>query len=291
MSKEFTTKVSMQVTKEQYSSLIEPLRNLGYEISPLHSIGFTDGYNQLTNVYNDKVFKVRTVGLVCDKRQNHIEYNPELYLALAAMTEGKDWIIGEYLVNILKKQVFKCKELYGHNSDMGFASQDSHYYRKATKEELIKHFTKEEVIMKESRFPFNLAPNYATDIINAACSTWRNALADKWGVNIVLNKNSKVTEEEYLNMRKACDVKQNELFDKIFGKDVEDKNAFKEKANDKTLLVVFKESGSVVFTRDSSDEIGRPDLRDRSLLVNAEHEVILHKVGTTGKTIIEIKKK
>jgi hypothetical protein len=64
-----------------------------------------------------------------------------------------------------------------------------------------------------------LTPVNATRIINIACSKWKPKLAEKWATNIVLNKNTEISEEFYQEMRKACTTEQNELFDEIFGSD------------------------------------------------------------------------
>ena len=64
-----------------------------------------------------------------------------------------------------------------------------------------------------------LTPEDATRIINIACSTWKPKLAEKWATNIVLDKNTEISEEFYNEMRKACTTEQNTLFDEIFGKD------------------------------------------------------------------------
>jgi hypothetical protein len=74
---------------------------------------------------------------------------------------------------------------------------------------------KEEKIMKNRI----LTPVNATRIINIACSTWKPRLAEKWATNIVLNKDTEISEEFYQEMRKACTTDQNDLFDEIFGKD------------------------------------------------------------------------
>jgi len=65
-------------------------------------------------------------------------------------------------------------------------------------------------------FPFNLSPKDAQSIIDVACSSWKDKLADKWAVNIVKNENSVVTENEYNEMFSACTSEQKELFNKIF---------------------------------------------------------------------------
>jgi hypothetical protein len=64
-----------------------------------------------------------------------------------------------------------------------------------------------------------LTPQNATRIITIACSTWKPKLAEKWATNIVLNKDTEISEEFYQEMRKACTSDQNTLFDEIFGSD------------------------------------------------------------------------
>jgi hypothetical protein len=70
--------------------------------------------------------------------------------------------------------------------------------------------------MKKS---FTITSEQAQSIINIACSTWKKQLAEKWANNIVLGNEIEVSEEFYKEMRAACTPLQNELFDKIFGKD------------------------------------------------------------------------
>lgn len=69
---------------------------------------------------------------------------------------------------------------------------------------------------KPSRFPFNLSPENAQEIISIACDIWKDILFDKWGKNIILRRDSVITEEEYNDMYKACNTNQKKLFDKIF---------------------------------------------------------------------------
>ena len=69
---------------------------------------------------------------------------------------------------------------------------------------------------QESIFPFNLSPENAQEIISIACDIWKDILFDKWGKNIILRRDSVITEEEYNDMYKACNTNQKKLFDKIF---------------------------------------------------------------------------
>jgi hypothetical protein len=66
-----------------------------------------------------------------------------------------------------------------------------------------------------------LSPANAQRIIDAACYSWREKLAVLWAKNIVLEKDIEISEDFYKEMRKACTPPQNELFDEIFGKDVQ----------------------------------------------------------------------
>lgn len=59
----------------------------------------------------------------------------------------------------------------------------------------------------------------AQEIIDIACGTWKLKLASIWSKDIVLKKSINITEDDYKEMRGACNYSQNELFDEIFGKD------------------------------------------------------------------------
>lgn len=93
----------MECTQEQYEKdLKQPLLDLGYKdvMNPksehLHIIAANVNpyyINGFTNTYG-KYAKIKTCFI------DH--YNPQLFLALSAMTEGEEWIIGEYLVVIGK---------------------------------------------------------------------------------------------------------------------------------------------------------------------------------------------
>jgi len=95
--KNFTTPVSMKVTDEQFrKDLYQPLLDLGYKYSdsrliPSRICTNFAGNNDLIDIDNkgreDEYYK----------RYYIDHYNPELFLALAGMTQGDDWQIGEYL--------------------------------------------------------------------------------------------------------------------------------------------------------------------------------------------------
>lgn len=149
----FTTKVAMRVTEKQYSG------DLKYQ---LIALGYTDEFVYELNDYpfvqsgygnaHDEVGSTDEDGLIADY---FIEgYNSELFLALAAMTEGEDPIVGEYF-KCLKGSIMndegalvKVTSYNGSHKDTTFDERPSFtssysrlHYRKATKEELIEHLS------------------------------------------------------------------------------------------------------------------------------------------------------
>jgi len=59
----------------------------------------------------------------------------------------------------------------------------------------------------------------AQEIIDIACSTWKDTLFEKWGKDIILKRSIEISQEFYDQMRKACTTPQHKLFDEIFDKD------------------------------------------------------------------------
>lgn len=86
---------------------------------------------------------------------------------------------------------------------------------------IIQELDKKEQSKSEPMKTRIIKPEQAQSIIDIACSGWKNTLFDKWGKQIVLKQEIAVEEDFYQEMRKACTTPQNELFDKIFGKEEE----------------------------------------------------------------------
>jgi hypothetical protein len=95
---------------------------------------------------------------------------------------------------------------------------------------------------------FTITAEQAQSIIDIACGTWKKQLAEKWANNIVLGNEIEVSEEFYKVMRAACTAPQNELFDKIFGKDDDSVDLSK---IDSSLL--RSASNSMLDVRDSDE--------------------------------------
>lgn len=105
-------------------------------------------------------------------------------------------------------------------------SNKSSFWRGNDKTDLptqsVKEFYKQLKTEKmDNRFPFKLSVVDAQRIIDSACPSWKEKLAEKWGTQILVDKLVTVSEQFYNNMRGACTEPQNKLFDEIFGKDVE----------------------------------------------------------------------
>lgn len=139
----FIQPVSMSVTLNDFKKDLEyPLAILGY-----YPVGFRkDFYGKtnnllITNFNEDNDFTNVITELKSANRYKIDCYNPDLFLALAAMTIGRDWIVGEYLVYMRDDSVFKVEKLSGNNFERGLASNNSkHLYRKATFDEILNHF-------------------------------------------------------------------------------------------------------------------------------------------------------
>lgn len=231
----FSTPVAMKVTEGQYNrDLKEPLKELGYEeenmsrADPLYEYLMTNWVgspNKLGVDYSNSI----------NNRYLIPNYNPKLFLALAAMTEGDAWTVGEYLsykdpeVVRGKENLFKVSNLDRSNLQAGYANLEyKNIYIKTTKEKLIQHFgdvlTKTET-MKETnpkidgRFPKVILPIQAQSIIDNVCSDWAKKLSMLWAYNIVLGNTISVDKALYLQGREATNTKQGLLLDIIFGKD------------------------------------------------------------------------
>lgn len=147
MGFKFITPVSMEITWEQYKNLSEKLKSLGYK--PTDAV-----------MYDYKVILYTCAGGADNYYSNSTSqdsktefdryfidhYNPELFLALAAMTNEDKPIKGEYFIG---KDTFlphePRKATYDHDDHLDSKQNNAienwgSYYRKATKEELINFF-------------------------------------------------------------------------------------------------------------------------------------------------------
>lgn len=148
----FSTPVSMQVTKEQYEKdLRDPLLKMGYKE---YEVLFMDNNRFIVTNHCGQNGVVTDLGIFwnCEKEHNRYfidHYNPELFLALAGMRDDKEIRVGDWVIlNLHGGTVYNVDDIsiiytakkikiLGIYEHIGF-------FRKATKEEIIQHFTKQE---------------------------------------------------------------------------------------------------------------------------------------------------
>jgi len=167
MSK-FITPVSMKVTREEFNYLEKELEKLGYESSLIGLIYPVDNYiatnlgntnNLFSNIDNETINR--------HDRYYIDSYNPELFLALAAMTDNYDPIVREYMICIydtvnceINSKVGDIIKILSFNDNSKWKPKQTekghfgtdwsrNHYRKATKEELISHFSKDTFVLPE----------------------------------------------------------------------------------------------------------------------------------------------
>lgn len=159
--KKFKTPVAMEVTQEQYDrDLKQPLLDLGYvekkeyrftrENFSILQTNSDKGYSLFVNSHNEQPYYIPT-------------YNPELFLALAGMTEGDI---------ISQKEWTYYRETCYNGILLG-----SSYFPKATKEQLINHFSKE--VMEKKKY--RIKEQYRLAFQN----TWHDAILtlEQWKAN------------------------------------------------------------------------------------------------------------
>lgn len=241
MDYKFITPVSMKVTKEQYERDLEvPLEELGYCF-----VDEDDDWDTFSIIVNNLSNTLGHLSYVSEGKTRYNRYfidhyNPELFLALAAMNNSEKAVVGEYRVvydklvkveSINYKGWFWGKDLPTPYYGNGYGDEDhkNHfspkYFEKATKEEILNYFNnlnkKENMKQPTKRFPFKLQPNDAKRIVQSACESWkRKLITDKdWGHKIIHDASISISETFYKEMREACTKPQHTLFDEIFGKD------------------------------------------------------------------------
>ena len=141
---QFTTPIAMKCTEEQFNGIKDRLVEMGYKLSAItfcsenrYLSNFIGGAN---NVITDLV-KHRA----CDRNRTVFEaFNPDLFLALAAMTDKEDGIKGEWwrYTDDMNDPIVPQKRL-------GEFVVPNKAWRKATAQEIIEHFEKKEFVLPD----------------------------------------------------------------------------------------------------------------------------------------------
>ena len=154
----FTTPIAMKCTEEQFNEIKGKLVEMGYI---LYGITFGEKYRYLSSNFDNDVRCITdlAIGSKYFKECNPIifeSFNPDLFLALAAMTDKEDGIKGEVYTNSCGKFYTKDdgKEGKWHNT----------FWRKATAQEIIEHFEKKG--KKEADRIFKLVLDFQSSLFN-----------------------------------------------------------------------------------------------------------------------------
>lgn len=136
--REFATPFAMKCNQQQFESVKDGLEKMGYEVSEIN------WFSMYPYLANDYLGNNRRISNVLALNANHpsrivIEtFNPDLCLALAAMSKGDTVFEGEWFYADCCGLVGKyAKELVGKS-----ANETSKLHPKATADQLIEHFTK-----------------------------------------------------------------------------------------------------------------------------------------------------
>lgn len=313
----FTQPISMQCTQEQYKADLKlPLLEMGYKES---NMGDLKNYPYLVNNIGDNLGDLSNVGENNKLNYNRYyidHYNPQLFLALASMTDEKYGIKGEW---------WKCNQSYAdvftgaytftggtlyksqegldtpmavfnnYDDPDGFYPENLDYFRKATKEELINYFTTKQETQMETTKTYSVTVSQMMDIEAIACNTWKPKIRKMIKYYLDEATGIVVLQEPIVEkMFEAATSDQKPILQSVFslyGKE-EDKNAFVKTFNThSSYLSNFCEEA---FNDTLTIQIGfgavKDELGGRSLYVNSKYEVVLHESPYAGTTI-EIKKK
>jgi hypothetical protein len=300
----FIQPVSMKCSREQYErDLKAGLLQMGYKEKQLDCT-----FENLVNNLNGSIGAISNISNtdLCRWNRYYIsEYNPELFLALCAITHFDTGITGEWWYCICNgsQSAFKEGGLYKQISNNifnygsfindkggpdGWNTDNLSYFRKATSEEIINHLKGK---MKKAETKIIKKEDFEK-LYNISCPKWRDKF-DDYLKPYMFKAYIEFDLDFLLEMQSACLSNQLPIFKEIFG-EISDGNAFVEKAD----LIALKETSRKLFgnidimqiAKNSALKINRPDLAQKSILFNTEVEVIVHKIEGSG-TLLEIRKK
>ena len=258
----FITPVSMPCTEEQYNEFLkEPLEKMGYIFKDKMS-WYLDCCKYITSNFNGNIGDVGNIveeGTYWHNRYFISEFNPDLFLALCAMTDNPEGIPGEYwkimegcvncfTKNKIYKQVDKLTELCpfidDEGEENGYLCNYGHFV-KATKEEIINHFkpTKMKEI-EELKSQINQLSE-TIKIIEAQVKETqkeedKNAFIKKFNTENISEISEKLFGDATLQILEGCTPEDNpELYGRAFyiTKDCDVKIG---KAKDGTYISIYK---------------------------------------------------
>lgn len=134
----FTQRLSMYCTREQYEKYLkDELLKIGYQELGLV---WRNNKNIIVNNFAGYMGQLASSNLLCKDDGDRLylgSCNPELFLALAAMTDKAEGNYGEYIVSKFTGSFYRM-------SGKDFLNPKDNSWRKATKEEIMAKFGNEE---------------------------------------------------------------------------------------------------------------------------------------------------
>jgi len=299
----FIQPISMQCTYNQFEKDIkQPLIQMGYQIGVLFC--YNDSSNHyICNNQNSNLGRVANISdKYCQANRRYLirEYNPALFLALAAMTDFQYGISGEWWMCIQEDSSFtegmlykaatsidKTEALYREDGIQdGLHPKNLEYFRKATFEEILIHYA---LYSTES---FLITRTGLEKIYNVACTGWKERILQYTKVYIPPFQNKgqipyKVVQAMFMAISNS---KQKEVLHSVFPSYTNDRNALTK------LKPNFVETISDEFFGDSSTlqiaSLGNNHalsrLHDKALYFGSKVELEVYN-HDDGGTILEIK--
>ena len=136
---QFTTPIAMKCTEEQFNGIKDKLVEIGYKAI---YIDFSPRYLYIVSNFLGKNNSITTVSNMVKERNERAvfeSFNPDLFLALAAMTDKEDGIKGEWWMSTSDSSLLMPTELINLRNN---------WWRKATSQEIIEHFEKKEFVLQ-----------------------------------------------------------------------------------------------------------------------------------------------
>lgn len=134
---QFTTPIAMKCTEEQFNGIKDKLVEIGYEYRDMEF--YNHGYIVSNIAGENGVISTLGASVVGGRGRTVFKsFNPDLFLALAAMTDKEDGIKGEWWIHSSGTIYLQITDgVYPNNC------------RKATAQEIIEHFEKKEFVLPE----------------------------------------------------------------------------------------------------------------------------------------------
>lgn len=312
MEVKFITPVSMWCSLQEFNlHLRRPLQDMGYNFANVEDWPEDDSQVPIaTNVFaiQGQVGPIPRANISNHGRIFLENFCPTTFLALAAMTDVKYGIKGEWWVNICHSQSFTMGKLYGaagpindcgaFKNDRG--ERDGHclnpleFFQKATEKEIIEAFnptqgsTLTQIKMKQV---FKVTRSQMVEIYTMACSEWKKVIDQKIiDLRLHIHDDAELDGEFVNQMFRAATQSQKKVLLDIFPSYPTIQNPIHDRfVTQRTLIsrtvremsqLLFNDSASIQIADGWADSVGKPELRGKSIgFSTINFDVNLHKEG------------